>query len=233
MAAFVKIDSSNWKASKVYVKTGDNTWTKAPQVYVKTSSSKWSPLYSYSWEVGSWGSCSPYCSGTQTRTVRCKNKTLNIYEEDKVCTTFVGSKPATSQSCSNSCGLSLTYHWDDHGYTAYKSRSTNTWVEIGVNPGNSYGTLSFTPDPSDWPLRMRVRADNSGGHGCGSSGMTINIPNIGSREVISNCWGNYDGCWGEMYWRVNANGVIERLACNLGTARCAAAGYPFGNEPIW
>ena len=234
MSAYVKINSSNWKHSKVFVKTGNSTWSRAAQVYVKTSSNKWSPIYSYSWETGQWGSCTPYCSGTQTRTVKCKNNTLNIYEDDGICSAFVGTKPSTSQSCSNSCGMSISYHWDDHGYVAYKSRSTNSWIEIGVNPESGNVTLSFTPAPSDWPLRMRVRTDNSGGHGCGSFGMTINIPNIGDREVISNCWGNYGGCDGYMYWRVNANGVVERLACNLGTNRCTAAGYPYASgEPSW
>lgn len=234
MSVYTKINSSSWKKNKVFIKTKDGTWIRAPQVYVKTSSKSWSPLYSFMWETGKWGSCNPPCSGTQTRTVKCKNTTLGVYEEDKVCEKFVGKKPSTSQSCGSACQNSLYYHWDDHGYVAYKSRSTDAWIEVGVNEASKWVTLPFTPAASDWPLRMRVRADNSGGHGCGSFGMNITIPGVGTKEVISNCWGNYDGCWGYMYWRVNADGTIERLSCNLGPERCAAAGYPYGSgEPNW
>lgn len=237
MPAHTKIDSSNWKKCKCYIKTADNTWTFAPQVYVKTASNKWTPLYSYSWEAGAWSACNPHCQGTQTRTVRCKSNVFGDYVDDRICTAFAGAKPATSQGCSNPCGLTLSYHWDDHLNTWYKRRSDNVWVNIGINDSSEHVTLSFNPSPSDWPLRMRGDADNSGGHGCGSisdGGGWLTIPGVGRVNVFGYCWGNYGGCSGNLYWRVHANGTVEKLSCNVGEERCANAGYPCcGGEPAW
>lgn len=234
MPAHTKIDSSSWRKNKVFVKTGTSTWSYAPQVYVKTSYNTWSPLYSYSWEVGNWGECTPYCSGTQTRSVRCKNNTLNIYESDYVCTALVGSKPSTSQPCSNVCGMTIRGHWDDEVDIQIKSRSTNSYVSYGIINDNKWKTLEINPPASDWPLRMKFIAGNSGGHGCGSNGVWLTIPGVGEVNLISPNWSNSGGCWGDFFCRVHANGTVEKLSCGLGAERCGNAGYPnAGGEPSW
>ncbi|MCB9371078.1 thrombospondin type-1 domain-containing protein [Candidatus Woesearchaeota archaeon] len=62
--------------------------------------------YTYSWNVGSWGSCSAVCGGIQTRSVSCQRND-GVIVADSFCS---GVKPATSQSCgASSCN---SFHWD-------------------------------------------------------------------------------------------------------------------------
>lgn len=68
----------------------------------------------YYWLMGEWGGCSNGCgTGTQTRTVVCKNKTGTTVS-DTYCSS-AGSKPPTSQPCQgvSSCG----YAWNVGGWS--------------------------------------------------------------------------------------------------------------------
>ena len=75
------------------------TWggyKQVPQIYVNVNGT-WKPLFSFSWEQGSWSECSAECGGgTQQRTVRCKRND-GTYWPDSVCSS-VGTKPETTQS---------------------------------------------------------------------------------------------------------------------------------------
>lgn len=113
MPLLTKVNNTSWYKTHHWVKTSSSTWESIPQIYVKTGAG-WKPLYAFTWEIGSWGSCSRLCAtGTQTRTVRCKRQD-GQYVSDSVCTKLVGTKPATSQNCNtHSCKYYMRGNYDD------------------------------------------------------------------------------------------------------------------------
>lgn len=68
------------------------------------------PNYTFSWDVGTYGTCSKTCGGgTQTRPVVCK-RSDGITVEDLYCVAI--PKPATQQACNTqSCDAGYTYSW--------------------------------------------------------------------------------------------------------------------------
>ena len=89
--------SGTWKqVQNISVNVGGG-YKQVPQIYVNVNGT-WKPLFSFSWEQGSWSECSAECGGgTQQRTVRCKRND-GTYWPDSVCSS-VGTKPETTQSC--------------------------------------------------------------------------------------------------------------------------------------
>ena len=154
MPLYTKIDNQHWYKTKHYVKTSSG-WVSSPQIYVKTGAG-WKPLYKYSWELGSWSTCSKLCgSGTQTRSVKCK-RADGQYFSDAVCTAFVGTKPATSQACNtHSCSFYAEVHFDDemwlHTWNGskwekifYEDGATSEAKRIAIS-SNNFGTTVPTP----------------------------------------------------------------------------------------
>jgi hypothetical protein len=66
------------------------------------------------WDVGGFGSCSKPCaSGTRSRTVQCLNL-ANTTVSDSQCVSYLGPKPATSESCNtHQCAGYRTEPWGD------------------------------------------------------------------------------------------------------------------------
>lgn len=85
---------------------------------------------SYSWQIGSWGSCSASCGGgTQFRSVNCRNDQTGAVVSDSFCS---GSKPSTSQSCNTQACFDGSYRYF----------GTNDGLNINININN--GVLSGT-----------------------------------------------------------------------------------------
>lgn len=76
------------------------------------------------WNSGEWGSCSATCgSGTQTRTVTCRDHTGGTVS-DSLCT---GTKPVTSQSCNTqACPVWNTGPWGSCSVTCGGGTQTRT-----------------------------------------------------------------------------------------------------------
>jgi len=102
--------------------------------------------FTYSWQIGSWGSCSVSCGiGTQIRSVTCQRSDSTTVD-DSFCTE---TKPATSQSCdagSCFCGQSHSNPTRGgrrlYGYIGppiYGEYSCNKWCQEG---GCSGGTMN-------------------------------------------------------------------------------------------
>ena len=90
--------TGTWKTVKAVQARVSGVWKDVGQIYINIKGT-WKPVWSYSWNTGNWGSCSASCgNGTQTRTVTCKRNDGQTVA-DSLCTKYVGTKPATSQTC--------------------------------------------------------------------------------------------------------------------------------------
>ena len=98
MPAFVDV-SGTWRHLIPYVNIS-GAWRQIPQIYINVNNT-WRPLWTYSWSIGGWGTCSATCGGgTQTRTVTCIRSGDNKISPDTFCTSQgAGTKPPTSQPC--------------------------------------------------------------------------------------------------------------------------------------
>jgi hypothetical protein len=95
----------------------------------------------YYWLMGAWGGCSNGCgTGTQTRTVVCKNKTGTTVS-DTYCSS-AGSKPPTSQPCQgvSSCG----YAWNVGGWSGCSDNCNGGYQTRNIYCRRSDG--SVVPD---------------------------------------------------------------------------------------
>lgn len=155
MPLLTKVNNTSWYKTHHWVKTSSSTWVSVPQIYVKTGAG-WKPLYTFTWEVGPWGSCSKLCAtGTQTRTVRCKRQD-GQYVSDSVCTKLVGAKPATSQNCNtHACKYYAEIYYDDemwlHAWNGssfdqinYSSGAISSYKQISIEHP-SFGSIVPTP----------------------------------------------------------------------------------------
>lgn len=155
MPAFVKTAVSNFNKLSVYQKQSAG-WKTVGQVYIKTADG-WKPIWSYSWETGSWTTCSASCGGgTQTRTVKCKRND-DVYVADGLCS---GTKPITSQSCNTQDCYTYSWYsgswsWDSEtcGYsygsrTVYCRRSDGAQVSDSYCSGSKPSTSTSTRDCS-------------------------------------------------------------------------------------
>ena len=122
------------------------TWggyKQVPQIYVNVNGT-WKPLFSFSWEQGSWSECSAECGGgTQQRTVRCKRND-GTYWPDSVCSS-VGTKPETTQSCNTqSCAECHFIEGPNHGFCGGSSNFNHddvyVWIEFGKKNAAAYRT---------------------------------------------------------------------------------------------
>ena len=118
-----------WKTIKnVYVNVS-GSWKTVGQIYTKVNGS-WKPLWSYRWNTGGWGNCSASCGGgTQTRTVTCvrnDNQTVS----DALCTKFVGTKPATSQTCNTGACTECKYQYDTYEFYINSPAAAYNYVSI-------------------------------------------------------------------------------------------------------
>ena len=98
MPAFVDV-SGTWRHLIPYVNIS-GAWRQIPQIYINVNNT-WRPLWTYSWSIGGWGTCSATCGGgTQTRTITCIRSGDNKISPDTFCTSQgAGTKPPTSQPC--------------------------------------------------------------------------------------------------------------------------------------
>ncbi|MFC0243910.1 thrombospondin type-1 domain-containing protein [Falsochrobactrum ovis] len=99
------------------------------------------PTYTYSWQIGGWGSCSATCGGgTQTRSVTCR-RSDGVMVADSYCT---NPKPATAQSCNTqACPTGGVWAAYDSGCTG----GNDSGIKVispppgAVNLGNGHSTV--------------------------------------------------------------------------------------------
>lgn len=147
--------SGTWKqVQNISVNVGGG-YKQVPQIYVNVNGT-WKPLFSFSWEQGSWSGCSVECGGgTQQRTVRCKRND-GTYWPDSVCSS-VGTKPETTQSC-NTQGCTpprfcLFIHNKDYFRWIY-NKDLNKWsYEISVRGVIKCCSGWFSIDMSDTGIK--------------------------------------------------------------------------------
>ena len=95
----------------------------------------------YSWQTGSWGTCSKTCGGgTQTRTVSCKRND-GVTVSSTYCS---GTKPATSQTCNTQSCVSYSWYTGSYGTcsttcgTGSKTRTVYCRKSDGSSVSDSY-----------------------------------------------------------------------------------------------
>ena len=122
---------------------------------------------SYSWQSGSWGSCSKSCGGgTQTRSVSCKRS-----DGQTVSASYCsGSKPATSQSCNTqACAPSGCDIRHPIGWTV-QAHCAEYYLRPGGTPGRSHmfegqvRTISarYCSDPMGCTGEITIKCQNGG-----------------------------------------------------------------------
>ena len=169
-----KVGSSWKKVKSAFVKV-NGAWKTVGQIYVKVSGA-WKPIWKYSWTPGAWGNCSETCGGgTQTRTVTCtrtENSSTTTTVADSLCTKFVGSKPATSQSCNiQSCPktfkLISTGHTNDYCAVIYKFGTQTKWNYAGYFDNEGTLTLDVPANNSNnniLDIKIYLFDDGFGGY---------------------------------------------------------------------
>lgn len=142
MPVHVNVNGS-WKNTKAVSVKVNGSWKDTYQVYVNANGT-WKPMWKYSWETGSWGSCSASCGGgTQTRTATCK-RSDGYTVPDSYCTKAGIAKPAVSQSCNTQSCTSYTWQTGSYGLcssdcgTGTKTRSVYCQRNDGTKVGDSF-----------------------------------------------------------------------------------------------
>ena len=158
MPAFVDV-SGTWRHLIPYVNIS-GAWRQIPQIYINVNNT-WRPLWTYSWSIGGWGTCSATCGGgTQTRTVTCIRSGDNRTFGDNVCTAFgAGTKPPTSQPCNTQSCVSCQYSLISMvpiygtGIITDKPSTYNCWVYMLNNANmtvSGYCTTTCTLYGGGW-----------------------------------------------------------------------------------
>lgn len=138
----------NGKIKKEYLNIDNppNCNTAGSWLQYKNNAWECFDIYTYSWDVWSWWSCSSTCGGwTQSRPVNCRrNDGQNV--DDSFCTT---TKPAVNQACNtNSCptyGSWSVGSWGSCSQTCSSSRTRSVWC----NYDGCYGSAPSNSDSCD------------------------------------------------------------------------------------
>ena len=107
------------------------------------------PECQYGWDLGAWGVCDKVCgSGTQTRSVSCREQTTDTIVADSFCDS-ISLKPPTQQICDSDCQY-----------------ITGSWGACSVSCGGGQQTRSVTclrteMDGSTTTLRLRDCEEDS------------------------------------------------------------------------
>ncbi len=117
MTTHVKV-SGTWRAvDKLGVKVS-GAWKDVKYKYVKVSG-VWKEvytLYSYAWDIGSYGSCSKSCgNGIQTRSVKCKRSPDGVTVADSFCSAV--TKPSTTIACNLQACTTCAYSYSRQAQT--------------------------------------------------------------------------------------------------------------------
>jgi len=126
----IKVGTSWRTINGVNAKVG-SSWKSVKQAYVKVGSTwrKAYEAYTYSWSIGSYGSCSASCGGgTQTRSVVCK-RSDGATVADSHCS---GSKPGTTRSCNTQSCKTCKYEYGKYYWDLYwpEERSAIKWNNV-------------------------------------------------------------------------------------------------------
>jgi len=170
----------------------------------------------YSFNYGSWGSCSASCGGgTQTRSASCKRS-----DGSTVSNSYCGT-PTTSQSCNTqACAPTYTYSFVYSGWSACsatcgggtQTRSVSCQRNDGATVANSYcgtpGSTSQSCNTAACPTNYtwsysgykcqtgnRFAVDNTGGTKCSSPGATTwvdtGVDGCSATDINATDWVQY------------------------------------------
>ena len=190
MAVLVK-SAGAWRAASPHVRVG-GAWVRPLHVHVKQHA-EWKPLWTYSWQSGSWSACSTSCGGgTQTRDVTCR-RSDGVDLPDAYCAGI--TKPATATACNTqSC---YAYAWQAGDWSncsnacgsGTQTRSTGCYRSDGAQVSASYcsGAAPAGSIACNAACEWRYGAWPSPTNKCGSE--TI------SRAVT--CWSTVSGAWAQ------------------------------------
>ena len=105
--------SGTWHTIKNVYTNINGSWKTVGQISVNVNGT-WHNIWSYGWKTGGWGNCSTSCGGgIQTRSVTCQRNDGQTVA-DFLCTKYVGSKPATSQSCNTQSCKDCIYNFPQY-----------------------------------------------------------------------------------------------------------------------
>ncbi|HEU5114492.1 MAG TPA: thrombospondin type-1 domain-containing protein [Candidatus Paceibacterota bacterium] len=186
--------------------------------------------YTYSWQTGSWGSCSVSCGGgTQSRSVWCQ-RSDGTTVADSFCT---GTKPSTSQSCntqsccvsyqgqscsnSNSCGTNYgTYQCDGscNASTPYVPPNYGQSCSNSNVCGTNYGTI----DCSGSCNASSPYVPPNYGQGCTSSANSCGQTSNGSITCSGSCSASTPS--NPSYYGQSCS-ACTGMGCNYGTYNCS------------